>query len=105
MLSIDLHFILTFHGSIAQQALIGWKDPGRSYDYHNLVRLFVASSLIRYAIAHYFVLDQIFDLPWKGMPRKRDEAIQSEKHRALRETRPIFSIFKYYPPPWKTKVE
>jgi hypothetical protein len=80
-------------------SLIGWTDPVRSYDYWNM----------------------IYDIPWDGMPRQKVEehggGANSPSAAATRPatpekplsefsvpTKPIFSIVKYYPPPWKAKL-
>ena len=81
------------------QDLVGWNDPGRSYDYYNL----------------------IFDVPYPGMTRKKrikgntrdtnyiqdqSEYSVSASERADRSTarKPIFSIIKHYPPPWQQAI-
>ena len=81
------------------QDLVGWNDPGRSYDYYNL----------------------IFDVPYPGMARKKrikgntrdtnqiqdqSEYSVSVSERADRSTahKPIFSIIKHYPPPWQQAI-
>jgi len=83
------------------QSLIGWNDPAHSYDKHNL----------------------IFDVPWKGMPRKkliqsntRGTAVilEQEEYTEASISLPanpavtreevvvnqIFSTVKHYPPKW-----
>ncbi|GKY95608.1 hypothetical protein MPSEU_000522100 [Mayamaea pseudoterrestris] len=78
--------------------LIGWSDPVHSFDYHNI----------------------IYDIPWDGMPRQRVE-VQLSGPSSPTMTRPatpekplsdfkvpikpVFSMVKYYPPVWKTKLE
>jgi hypothetical protein len=62
------------------QGLIGWNDPSRSYDFHNVM----------------------FDVPWEGMPRKKNTQ-GDDRPRTL--SRPIFSIIKHYPPEWAKKLE
>lgn len=76
--------------------MIGWQDPNRDYDYFNL----------------------LFDVPFEGMPRKRkkdrseawdevggagEDAIEQELDTKERSA-PLFSIIKYYPPPWKVAL-
>ncbi|KAL7559500.1 hypothetical protein ACA910_010314 [Epithemia clementina (nom. ined.)] len=78
------------------QELIGWKDEGNCYDFHNM----------------------IFDVPYEGMKRKirsrgnlrsssyigdQDESAASETTTLLQQPKPIFSIVKHYPPPWLKK--
>ena len=87
------------------QDLIGWNDPHRSYDHHNLM----------------------FDVPWEGMPRKKminentraikqiaaHEGYQENSNRLSVKTksgqvsavRPIFSVISHYPPEWVLKLQ
>lgn len=91
------------------QELVGWNDPHRSYDYHNLT----------------------FDVPYPGMPRKKrivgntrntrqiedhsefrmnssfyNKRMNSEGEEVVEEANkfPIFSIVKHYPPEWQQKM-
>lgn len=85
------------------QELVGWNDPARSYDYYNL----------------------IFDVPYSGMARTKriegntrntnqieDQSEYSlnmsyragESTKKTRDTKPIFSIVKHYPPPWQQAI-
>lgn len=77
-------------------SLIGWTDPTKSYDHHNL----------------------IFDIPWKGLTRARalDETVRlaspntsqrepSEALPRMTDARPIYSIIKHYPPAWAIKLK
>lgn len=88
------------------QGLIGWTDPTYSYDHHNV----------------------IFDVPWKGLKRRKiidgmsimDPSLQQEHKTNLRNSnlqpddknatalelvKPIFSIVKHYPPDWTNQVK
>lgn len=87
------------------QGLIGWNDPHRSYDHHNLM----------------------FDVPWEGMPRKKminentraikqiaaHEGFQENSNRLSVKTksgqvsavRPIFSVISHYPPEWVLQLQ
>jgi hypothetical protein len=83
------------------QDLIGWYDPSRCYDYHNL----------------------IFDVPWDGMPRQKrlrthaTGKLRIADHSQLLGTEakltrqlsnsaaeicspPVFSIIRHYPVSW-----
>jgi hypothetical protein len=88
------------------QGLIGWNDPAHSYDVHNL----------------------IFDIPWKGMPRKKIIEGNTRGRAVIREheeytessvlnvpeneavapeevaTPRLFSTITHYPPPWALQV-
>lgn len=56
--------------------LIGWRDEHRSHDYYNV----------------------IFDLPYDGLRRERDDYSETAKHP---KGRPIYSLVKHYPPKWQ----
>jgi len=91
------------------QNLIGWNDPSRSYDYHNL----------------------IFDVPWPGMKRSKriltntrnttsiaeQGDYESKVRKGVRQSEQfkdgtsddsdgdfIFSIVKHWPPEWAKTV-
>jgi hypothetical protein len=59
--------------------LIGWNDENASHDYYNL----------------------IFDQPYKGLKRQRDDYGPDA---AAPEGRPIYSVVKHYPPKWQLKL-
>jgi len=81
------------------QNLIGWNDPHRSYDFHNV----------------------LYDVPWPGMKRSRkinentrgmthisqhtkyqkDNREEGRDVDTLPGKSPIFSIVKHWPPEWK----
>lgn len=70
--------------------LIGWTDPLRSYDFHNLM----------------------FDVPYEGMKRQARSETKISGDRSLKKPskdnaedvasqKPIFSVIKHYPPAWR----
>ena len=55
--------------------------------------------------------NQIFDVPWEGMPRRkqptdsaRPSEASSDSNGGETKRKPIYSIVKHYPPDWKVKL-